>query len=226
MGRPRKTGTGIASVTSTGVENNNPNASDGIFVESKPDGNSGVEIPAIGESTIIEGIETADPGTAETGSTEAPKRRGRPKGSRNASTKATSNLAGLETILLSLHTLGAALFSCPELKWEENEAKEVTKAIANVAQHYPQLEMAPKLVAWINLCLILGAVEGTRILAIGNRLKKERMARPHPQLLSMSNAARMKPNGVATAIAQEPTAKQERVFSPSQFNSKPPLDNE
>lgn len=116
-----------------------------------------------------------DAGT-DTGSGAAPKRRGRPRGSRNASkteTKTASNIGeNLEHLLLSVHLMGAALLKLPELAIDPTEAEKLASAIREVLKHYP-ISLDPKRVAWIELGTMAAMIYGTRGIAVYQRSKRK-----------------------------------------------------
>lgn len=107
-------------------------------------------------------------GTATTGS-DAPRRRGRPPGS-----KASANLGAIQAALISVHSILA--LRIPEMEIEEAEAKTLAEAIARVEQYYPRVSavVSGKLAAHGLLAAAIFQVYGTRIAAIGIRLKAER----------------------------------------------------
>lgn len=159
-----------------------------------PFGNSGVETidpRAIGkgaatatdsanESGISTGIGT---GIGDTGIGQ-PKRRGRPKGSKNraqaAGLKAVAQVPvdrdAISAILLSIHAMVAGMAKIPELALDKSEANSVADAAAKVASLY-DLTADIKVIAWSNLAMSLGMVYGTRIVAIRERKKSERIKR-------------------------------------------------
>lgn len=105
----------------------------------------------------------------------APRKRGRPKGSGNAgaATKAPSashSVAGIEQLLLSIHMMAAAAFQAPELKMAEKEAEEISKAVANVARHYPG-GMSQQAMDWTNLGMVLFAAYAPRAIMMRARVK-------------------------------------------------------
>ena len=114
----------------------------------------------------------------------------------------------------------SVLTKCPELAIEEKEAQNLSSAITKVAEFYP-VEIAPKMVAWVNLILCCGAVYGTRAIAIGNRLKNTPKEKPRLTVLPAANSFAGKPNGTP-----QPEAQPQRIFSPSQLNNRPPSDND
>jgi hypothetical protein len=129
---------------------------------------------------VINGFERIEP--ADIGSSGTGKRRGRKPGSRNRTTVLTEaqkkgNLAGLESLLYSLHSMGAGIFACPELQIAESEAKLLADAAARVAVLY-DTTINPRVMAWSNLLSVVGMVYGTRIWSIRARWKDESKARP------------------------------------------------
>lgn len=122
--------------------------------------------------------------------TGGPKKRGRPRGSRNRTTTdtsgtgytqetgknlATSSIADLEALLLSIHLMGAKLLSCPELELDDAEAKKLSDSIKNVAKYYPVVISAKK-IALFDLGATLTGIYGTRVIAIMAGRGKGRVA--------------------------------------------------
>ena len=56
---------------------------------------------------------------------------------------------------------------------DEKEALELSKASVNVSRHYG-FAPSSKSVDWANLIMTLGAVYGTRLIAVRNRKRSER----------------------------------------------------
>jgi len=136
------------------------------------------------------GIPTVEPASInlEPEQIEGQRRRGRPKGSRNASGKPATKEASadLTSILLSLHWMGSVLLKTPELALEEEEAKKLGAAIARVNAEYGNVILPPKAAAWINLGVVAGAIYGPRIIAAKNNHKKTpeaRAATPAAQIM-------------------------------------------
>jgi hypothetical protein len=94
-------------------------------------------------------------------------------GTTKAETQA--NLAGLETLLLSVHAAIAAVSHIPEMRLDANEARVLAKATADVMAHYP-LAFSPKQVAWCNLVMTASGIYGTRAIAYSARMRAERDA--------------------------------------------------
>lgn len=71
----------------------------------------------------------------------------------------------------------AAAFVAPELALEENEAKELTSALAEVNSFYSQT-VDPKLLAWCGLIGVAGKIYGPRVGAFMLRRKFEAAVKP------------------------------------------------
>lgn len=152
------------------IESGTRSGQDGTL---KPE--SRIEEPKRNAPTIA-GFETANPADiidGGSGDGTPRKRRGRPPGSRNrtyaAEEKTPSNLiANLESILLSIHFMGAALLKTPELELSEVEAKKLSDALKNVAKHYT-VNLDPKKLALVELSTTMVGVYGPRAIAIYKR---------------------------------------------------------
>lgn len=113
------------------------------------------------------GTETERP-EFERPAAEQPRKRGRPKGSRNGQGTAKGargakvDLSGTEMVLLSIHELLAGITQQPAMKLAPKEAEELAKAMANVQQHYP-ITLDPKIQAWFGLGMVASAVYGPRL---------------------------------------------------------------
>lgn len=75
----------------------------------------------------------------------------------------------------------AGLAKSPELVLAEDEAKALGGALATVSAYYVDVKVSAQAAAWVNLAMILGAVYGTRIVAIRQRTASERPQRVKPQ---------------------------------------------
>jgi hypothetical protein len=93
-------------------------------------------------------------------------------GGSKTSSKGAVNLSGVEAVLLSLHEMGAAALKAPELRLESSEAEGMSKAIAEVARHYPT-KIDPKTLAWANLVMACSIVYFPRFYLIRERIKAE-----------------------------------------------------
>lgn len=70
----------------------------------------------------------------------------------------------------------AGITKIPELEIDLKESRAIAEATAKLAEFY-DLTADPKIIAWANLCMILGTTYGTRIIAINMRKKNERVKR-------------------------------------------------
>lgn len=158
-----------------------PGSTDPIVVN-RIDGNGTAESPGpSGEQPdIIAGFESFDPasGSAERGSNSGSGtgKRGRPKGSRNATgaakTQAKNNLSGLEGVLLTVHFAAAKFLEAPELQLSDGEAEAYAIAVKKVNDQYDS-QFNAKTLAWIQLLTVTGGIYGTRIYAIQARRREE-----------------------------------------------------
>src|SRR4029077_18805622 len=107
---------------------------------------------------------------------ESGKRRGRPKGSRNASGKQSSKEVSqdLTSLLFSAHLMLAALVKIPELKIDESEAKIMADAVARVNKEFGVQIMSPKTAALVNLGMATVTVYGPRVVAVVNNAKMKK----------------------------------------------------
>ena len=138
-----------------------------------------------------DGIPTVEPSTIQfepDASEQRGGRRGRPRGSKNVSTKATKeNANDLTAILASVHFMLATLTKVPELNLEEAEARKLAEAIAKVNAHYGGFVLPEKYLVWANFTIALGTVYGPRIVAYSNRVASEveqKKASNKPQVVS------------------------------------------
>lgn len=138
-------------------------------------------------SEIINGYEAESPATERIGGDfTGPKRRGRPPGSRNSGGSANTNTTekakillssfSIEGLLIGIHQMGAAILKTSELEISASEAKQLSDATQAVLKEYNHV-INPKTAAWIQLCVALGSVYGTRIVAVQMRNKTERKAK-------------------------------------------------
>lgn len=102
---------------------------------------------------------------------------------------AAENLAGIESLLLSIHLMTAGILKCPELVIDDKFAGLLADAIRRVASHYDAAFISEKQQAWVNLAMVGGGGYGVRLLAIRNRLAKEaKPAGPKPVEFPSANA--------------------------------------
>lgn len=101
--------------------------------------------------------------------------------------KVSSSLEGIEGILLSLHTIAAAVSKVPELAIAEPEAKQLAAAIGRVSDLY-DYGASERTLAWVNLAVCAGGIYGTRLFAYQMRIRAEDLAKkalpaPRPSVL-------------------------------------------
>lgn len=161
---------------------------------------------------IIDGGTDAN---ANVGSNQ-PRRRGRPPGSRNrtaAAEKETPNLIqDFESLLLSVHFMGAKILSIPEMEIDEEESKKLSKAIKNVAKHYA-VNIDPKKLAWAELVAAAGGIYVPRFIAASKRQPKQ----PGPQLVKEAPKS--------NAPGPQPINSPMKARTPSEMWNEPPLED-
>lgn len=112
-----------------------------------------------------------------------PRKDGQPAGTVTASTikpeaKARNiSVNGIEKLLFSIHQIGAATLSIPELELTKEEAKKLGDAIEGVNEHF-KLSLDPKTAAMIELAQVAGVIYVPRGVALYLRKKMERQMRP------------------------------------------------
>jgi hypothetical protein len=121
-------------------------------------------------------------GASDTGS--APKRRGRPAGSKNKATKA--DLSSFTSLLVSLHNIAAIWVE--ELEIEEDEAEKLAKAIAEVQSHYPVTVIDPKWLSLSNLVIVTSGIYGPAFMAYRLRKYREKSGSPKPTVIPFPQA--------------------------------------
>jgi hypothetical protein len=169
---------------------------DGAEVVEIGTGPSGVEEPVIESFTIDPtdgGIPTIDPATAtgeyipgQSGE-DAPKRRGRPRGSKNyaggkQSQKEVSS--DLTTLLYSIHLILSKSLKIEELELDQDEAEQLGKALARVQKEFGVGVIPPKVAALLNLAVVGGGIYVPRVVAMANNAKKNKAEKP-PQVINM-----------------------------------------
>ena len=96
------------------------------------------------------------------GDTPAPAARGK----RGPKPKSERSLKGMETLLLSIHTMLALSTGLEELAIEPNEAHTLAEAAAELASYY-KIKLDGKNGAMLGMVMAIGAVYGPRAVAIG-----------------------------------------------------------
>ncbi len=97
-------------------------------------------------------------------------------GAKTATEKSTVSVRGIEKLLYSIHQMGAAMLSAPELELDEKESRDLANAIRDVQEHY-SVSISPKAEAWANLAVVAVGLYGTRAVAIASRVSGERAER-------------------------------------------------
>lgn len=174
-----------------------------------------------------DGIPTISPFDIPNAGTDAnpsePRRRGRPRGSRNASIpttaqKTTGDLkSSIEHVLLTLTKSTAALLKVPELEIDPSEAKDIQDSFKELCKYYP-IALSPKKLAIFDFAAVVGTVVGSRAMAIHERHKREAQTRPQKVVNQPVVQIDSKSPVVATA--------ERRVESPSQIWNEAPDDNQ
>jgi hypothetical protein len=168
---PRNLGGGNENIAGNNTDANNSNSKTESIADLGAIDPSAVDA---GFTDPVQGPQTPE-STIEpsTGETVAAPRRGRPPGS---STKSRLNISGVETCLLGIHQTLSFAFGVPEIAMNEPEAKQLAEAYANVAQHYPVLQLPDKQLALVNFGSTLAIIYGAKYAAYKMRVA---MSRPH-----------------------------------------------
>jgi len=155
-----------------------------------------------------------EPGNRGTG-----KRRGRPPGSSSTKKQEVQNplIADLESLLLSVHFMGARILSIPEMELDPQEAKKLSDSIKNLAKHY-QLGMDPKKLAMLELAFCAGGIYGPRFIAVAkNTQRKPQLVQPIRKVEPVTATATSVP-------AQRPPVNLSNI-SPSQLWAESPVED-
>jgi hypothetical protein len=117
-----------------------------------------------------------DPTTATGGTADGtPKRRGRPRGSRNGTPRratASQATSDISSLLLTVHFGLSKILKDDVWKLTEDEAKEMSGAVTRVTELYDIQIIPEKQMAWLSLAMVGASVYGPRIVATGNKKKK------------------------------------------------------
>lgn len=130
------------------------------------DGGSDASLAIDPEAAIASGSDGTGSGEAE----PVKRRRGRPPGSKNKSggNGQSSNsrvlTGGIEQTLLSVHMMAAAYFRAPHWQLEEQEAKNLAKAIDAVQAHYDIPGLNEEHACLLALAISIGTVYGPRVI--------------------------------------------------------------
>jgi hypothetical protein len=193
---------------------------------------SGSDIAGTGGDGAGSHVEPADGGirTVSPADGVVKRGRGRPRGSKNQGTPAASEgnepnerrerpaqgtrkaqkatphavnaTGGIERILYAIHTMGALIV--PELEISEAESEKLTKALAGVNSFYAS-SIDPKMLAWVELAGVAGAIYGPRAMAFMVRRKMEVAEKQRPRV---SPLAGVQPTQAAAPRVPQPTPAQ------------------
>lgn len=166
-------------------------------------------LPAFDPASLGDGDSDSTGGNGVTGE-PAKRGRGRPKGGGNAGTRSTQkdkavSVTGIEKLLLSTHNLLARLTKVEEMKLDNDEAKMIAEALANVQQHY-SVVVDPKYLAWMGLIGVCVTIYAPRIgvLIMTKKAQNKKQVQNNP----------------AENVTQMHKPVEMPAFNPQQFNSK------
>lgn len=210
-----------------------PDSVDGVESEYSGGGDSRPDTTPIGNGTNSGAVNGAPDSGARnaslfenpSGDTEriapasgaAPRKRGRPPGSRNraavesgepaaaigsAAETGAENKNGLngfitfklDEALISLNLMAATLTKSPELAITKDEAKQLADNIRDVAK-YHQISIDPKKAAYVQLSICVGSIYVPRVVKIWRRKFTSNAAPIATGPAPASNSASSKPNG-------------------------------
>lgn len=102
-------------------------------------------------------------------------RRGRKPGTKNKQKSILAAASNLESVLFSLHLMGATLLQTPELAITKEESEMLTTAIQKVNEHYGVTFLSAKHAALVELVAAADTIYGPRAIAVSHRWKMEKM---------------------------------------------------
>ena len=140
----------------------------GFEVESGPDTE-----PIVGSDA---GTGDREPRRTKSGKIDGRTLRGK-RGSKTSEESVHLNSISLETLLYSIHLMGAEFLACKELELEKDESKKLADAIQDVGKYY-NVAFDPKKVAICQLAVIAGGIYGPMFVQVRRRLKAERTRQP------------------------------------------------
>lgn len=140
----------------------------------------------VSEPEVINGYDAESPATerftsgsdnvkrTKSGGIDRRTLRGR-KSDTETGTKDKVRLTGefIADMLMGIHAMGASILKTPEIALEKPEATQLGKSLQDLAAAYDHV-VNPKTAAWIQLCIVTGAIYGPRVAAIRMREKTER----------------------------------------------------
>jgi hypothetical protein len=82
---------------------------------------------------------------------------------------------------MGVHELAALLLKVEELEIDEAEAKALAKALLNLQQCYPSIDIPAHVMAWVGMAAACGRVYAPRVGAYRLRVRNERASAPRAQ---------------------------------------------
>lgn len=145
-------------------------------------GETGNDFVEVGET--VRSSEYIEPGTVAEQPRPKLRKDGTPRKQRgpnkskqqSSTTQESTNVlsVNLTKILLSMHTMGAALLSEPDLNITEDEAELIAEAVKEVAKAYDFTQIFnPRVQALIDLGIIVMTVHGPRVVKIYHRHNRQ-----------------------------------------------------
>lgn len=101
---------------------------------------------------------------------------GTSSGPRKSASETKGDVSGIESLLISIHLMGAVALKQPGLALNEVEAKRLAVAVQQVQAQYPFVIDA-KTQAWINLAAIGGMIYVPRFMAVAGASKAARKSK-------------------------------------------------
>ena len=117
-------------------------------------------------------VDPADTASSS-GDTGTGKRRGRPRGSRNAKrTSPAQATKDISQLLFSLHLGMASFFKSEVIALTEEEAQNLGGAITRVTDLYDIRILPEKYMAWVNLGIVGSGIYGPRLYVLSQQKKR------------------------------------------------------
>ena len=105
-------------------------------------------------------------------------RKRRKRGPNKRTTGAKKAQDSVEPFLLMAHTWAAVFLKTPELALEKEEAKQLSDAYSTFCEYHDIPILSPKRMSEINMIAALCLVYGPRFVAVRNRKREEKAAKP------------------------------------------------
>ena len=143
------------------------------FTESG-DGGDGDKKQSPANNGAVDPASLAGGGGGSDGSGTGKRGRGRPRkdGAATGAKAAPLDLGFVEFALVGIHTFLAGSLQIPELELQDEEAKKLAVAVANVGKYY-NVKMDAKTQAWMGLIMCAGGIYGGRAVAIYARMNTD-----------------------------------------------------